>query len=178
MQIKFEPKFNITSKIINNLLRIESAKEKILHLPLTPIVLNSLRESSRLYTTHYSTMIEGNRLLPDQIKTVLKHKGHFPGRERDEEEVKGYYAALEQVEKWAMSKTNITENMLQILHALVMSEGKSKIKPSKYRDGQNVIRDSVTGAIIYLPPESKDVKGLMNEMVSWINQNNELACPV
>lgn len=42
-------------------------------------------------------MIEGNRLDPDQIEVILKHEGHFPGRQRYEYEVKGYYAALTQV---------------------------------------------------------------------------------
>ncbi|PWU16318.1 MAG: hypothetical protein C5B45_00675 [Chlamydiae bacterium] len=36
-------------------------------------------------------------LSPDQIQSVLKHEGRFPGRERDEKEVKGYYAALAKV---------------------------------------------------------------------------------
>ena len=65
---------------------IEGIKQKVLHLPLTPTVLRSLRETARLYTTHYSTMIEGNLLGPEQIDSVLKHGGHFPGRERDERE--------------------------------------------------------------------------------------------
>lgn len=45
-------------------------------------------------------MIEGNRLDTEQIKSVLQYKEQFPGRERDEQEVKGYYAALTQVEQW------------------------------------------------------------------------------
>ena len=65
MQIKFEPNFTISSKIMNFMLRIEAAKQKILHLPLTPMALSSLRETARLYTTHYSTMIKGNRLDPN-----------------------------------------------------------------------------------------------------------------
>src|SRR5580658_1975731 len=101
MPIKFSPNYTITAKIANCLMRIEAAKEKAMHLPLTPTVLASLRETARLYTTHYSTMIEGNRLEPNQIEIVLNHEGHFPGRERDEHEVKGYYAALTQVEQWA-----------------------------------------------------------------------------
>ncbi|MGL5263345.1 MAG: Fic family protein, partial [Candidatus Rhabdochlamydia sp.] len=84
MPIKFSPNYTITPHIVNNLMRIEIAKEKISHLHLTPIVLSSLRETARLYTTHYSTMIEGNALSPDQIQVVLKHKGHFPGLEHDE----------------------------------------------------------------------------------------------
>jgi Fic family protein len=136
-------------------------KEKILHLPLIPTVLASLRETASLYTTHYSKKIEGNRLEPNQIEAVLKHEGHFPGRTRDEGEVKGYYVALQQVEKWASKKAPLTEHMIQILRGLVMSDRRTRIKPSLYRDGQNVTRDSVTHGIVYMPPEAKDVPKLM-----------------
>ena len=159
-------------------MRIESAKEKVFHLPLTSTVLGSLRETARLYTTHYSTMIEGNRLHPNQIEVVLKHAGHFPGRERDEHEVKGYYTALTQVEKWAAQGTPITEKMIQTLHAFVMANGKINAKPTPYRDGQNVIRDGRTKAIVYMPPEAKDVTALMTGMITWINKNIDLPCPV
>ncbi|MBS0235740.1 MAG: Fic family protein [Proteobacteria bacterium] len=178
MPIKFSPHYNLTPKIINHLMRIEAIKTEALHLPLTPFVLSSLRETARLYTTHYSTMIEGNQLDPAQIEVVLKYDGHFPGRERDESEIKGYYAALTQMEKWAAQQLHVTEKMVQILHALVMSNGKKVVKPSKYRDGQNVIRDSRTKAIVYMPPESKDIRQLMQALVTWINKNHTLPCPI
>lgn len=178
MPIKFEPTYTITPKIMGYLMRIEAAKQKILHLPLTPTVLSSLRETARLHTTHYSTMIEGNRLDQQQIEQVLKHKGHFPGRERDEHEVKGYYAALTQVEQWAVRGIKLTEKIIQTLHALVMGDGRIATKPTAYRDGQNVIRDARTGAIVYLPPEAKDVQALMAGTVAWINKHQELPCPV
>jgi Fic family protein len=178
MPIKFEPNYIISPKVMNCLIRIETAKQKILHLPLTPTVLSSLRETARLYTTHYSTMIEGNRLDPGQVELVLKHEGHFPGRDRDEHEVKGYYAALTQVEKWAAQGVKISEKIIQTLHALVMANGKKNAKPTDYRDGQNVIRDARTKGIVYMPPEAKDVKSLMTGMVGWINKSTELPCPV
>lgn len=93
MPIKFSPNYAITPKIASSLMRIGALKEQATHLPLTPMVLATLRETARLYSTHYSTMIEGNRLTCEQVEEVLKHKGHFPGRERDEKEVKGYYVA-------------------------------------------------------------------------------------
>lgn len=170
--------YTISPKIASCLIRIEAAKEKILHLPLTPTVLASLRETARLFTTHYSTMIEGNALLPSQVEEVLKHEGHFPGRERDEREVKGYYAALSQVEQWAKAKLSVTEKMIQSLHALVMANGKKKIQPTGYREGQNVIRDGRTKSIIYMPPEAKDVPQLMKEMVTWINKESEVPSPI
>lgn len=178
MPTNFKPIYNITSSIAKNLMRIEAAKEKVAFLPINPTVLASLRETAKLYTTHYSTMIEGNQLQPDEIKEVVQLKGHFPGRERDENEVKGYYAALAQLEQYASQNYPLTEKVIQILHALVMSDGRMNIKPTSYRDGQNVIKDSGTGAIVYMPPESKDVPGLMRNLVSWIKENEEIPCPI
>ena len=91
MPTNFKPIYSITSSIAKSLMRIEAAKEKVALLPVNPTVLASLRETAKLYTTHYSTMIEGNQLKPDEIKEVIQLKGHFPGRERDEHEIKGYY---------------------------------------------------------------------------------------
>ena len=59
-----------------------------------------------------------------------------------------------------------------------MSDGRTKVNPTPYRDGQNVIQDSATGTIVYMPPESKDVSSLMRHMVAWIKENDELPCPL
>ena len=67
MPIKFKPDYEITSETAKNLMRIEAAKEKVDLLPLTPTVLASLRETARLLTTHYSTMIEGNQLKSNEV---------------------------------------------------------------------------------------------------------------
>ena len=178
MPTNFKPIYSITPGIAKNLMRIEAAKEKVALLPVNPTVLASLRETAKLYTTHYSTVIEGNQLKPEEIKEVIQLQGHFPGRERDEHEVKGYYAALAQLEQYASQNHPVTEKTIQTLHALVMSDGRTRIKPTPYRDGQNVIKDSGTGTIVYMPPEAKDVSGLMRNLVSWIKENEELPCPI
>ena len=176
--MKFEPIYTITPKIASCLLCVERAKQESVHLPLTVTVLSSLRESARLMTTHYSTMIEGNQLEPKQIETVLEQKGHFPGREREEHEIQGYYAALKKMEQMAAEGRPVTEKMIQTLHALVMGNGRLKVKATVYRDGQNVIRDSKTRGIIYMPPEAKDVPTMMKLMVHWISRAAALPCPI
>jgi len=68
--------------------------------------------------------------------------------------------------------------MFQTLYGLVM-EGKKH--PSSYRDGQNVIKDSMSGAIVYMPPEAKDVPALMLDLIGWINGETskaELPIPI
>lgn len=178
MPTNFKPIYRINAGIALHLMKIEAAKEKIASLPMNPTVLASLRETAKLYTTHYSTMIEGNQLNPEEIRKVIKLNGHFPGRERDEHEVKGYYAALAQLEQYAAQNYPITEKVIQTLHALVVSNGRSRVKPTPYRDGQNVIKDSGTKTIVYMPPEAKDVPGLMRNLVSWIKENKTLPCPI
>lgn len=61
-----------------------------------------------------------------------------------------------------------------------MAGGHKRVKPTPYRDGQNVIRDSRTRRIVYLPPETKDVPALMSALVAWIKQSEEagLPCPI
>ena len=162
----FDPNFKLSKKLLSSLTKIESLKQEIENLPITPSVLKSLRESARLLSTHYSTMIEGNRLTQEQVVAVITTAEHFLGRERDEKEVLGYYAALNELEKWVAQKTNLNARLLAKLHALVMSEGKKRIKSTPYRDGQNVIKDSSTRKIVYLPPEAKDVPNLMDEMIT------------
>lgn len=178
MQINFSPVYQITPGIAKDLMRIEAARQQVALLPVNPQVLASLRETAKLYTTHYSTMIEGNRLDPEQVKEVVKLDGHFPGRERDEGEVRGYYAALAPLEQFASQGLSLSEKIVQTFHALVMSDGRTRKLPTPYRDGQNVIRDSSTGTIVYMPPEAKDVQPLMKGLVDWVKQSDDVPCPI
>lgn len=161
-------------------MRIEAAKQAVQDLPITPSVLATLRETARLFSTHYSTMIEGNRLTQEQVSKVIEARQHFPGRERDEKEVLGYYVALEKMEQIADSGKIVTESHIQTLHALVLEEGRKKVKPTPYRDGQNVIRDGRTRSIVYMPPEAQEVPLLMRELVAWIasSECSEFPCPI
>ncbi len=174
----FNPVFTITPALASGLMRIEAVKQAIQTLPITPRVLANLRQTARLFSTHYSTMIEGNRLTQEQVVQVIGEDRHFPGRERDQDEVKGYYAALDEVGRLAKRRDKISEAMVQRLHGLVMGGGKTRVKSTPYRDGQNVIRDARSQGIVYMPPEAKDVPQLVEQLVAWINQKDELPVPI
>ena len=161
-------------------MRIEAARQAVADLPVTPSALATLRETARLFTTHYSTVIEGNRLTQEQVARVIETGRHFAGRERDEKEVLGYYAALERAERFAGAGTPVSEAQIQTLHALVIGEGRTRVKPTGYRDGQNGIRDSRSRRIVYMPPEAADVPRLMKALVTWIATSGRegLPCPI
>ncbi len=157
---------------------IEADRQAITDLPMTTELLQSLRESAHLLSTHYSTQIEGNRLTEAQVKEVIEGGGRFPGRERDEAEVRNYFRALEFVEAQAREQSIVTERLIQRIHGLTCSGG---LTPTAYRDGQNVIRNSQSGGIVYMPPEARDVPSLMEQLVYWINGEaikDELPIPI
>jgi Fic family protein len=173
----FRPVFIITPAIAKALMHIEALKQEIDTLPITPTVLASLRETARLESIHYSTYIEGNRLTQQEVKEVIHQSFHVSGRERDEKEVLGYYVALNYMESLIKDKTSITEHVIKMIHALIMAGGKKRVNASHYRDGQNVIRESSTRAIVYLPPAAKDVPVLMKELVAWISATEKEKFP-
>jgi Fic family protein len=162
----FKPKFTVTSFIAKALMDIEACRQAVNRLPLSVPMLESLRRTAKLLSTHFSTQIEGNKLSPSQVKEVLEGGGRFPGRQRDEGEVKHYYAALEFVIEQSKKTEALSEQIVRTIHGLVMQ---GRTTPTPYRDGQNVIRDGRTGGMVYLPPEAKDVAPLMEEFIAWTN---------
>lgn len=200
--MSYQPKYTVNIEIAKLLAKIDELKSSIEALPLTPRVLAGLQESAKLYSTHYSTMIEGNQLKDYEVQAVINklksnpksalfnsearnHSVQLNKQERDEKEVLAYYCALDELEaivrkQLESKRIKITEKHLQKFHALVMGEGRKRVKATAYRDGQNVVKDSSSGLIVYLPPESKDVPILMKELIDWIDLSRKegLAAPI
>jgi Fic family protein len=174
----YAPNYRITGKVARALMSIEAGRQIVAQIPLTGPMLNSLRRTARLLSTHFSTQIEGNQLSHSQVQAVVEGEGSLPGHERDEAEVCYYFAALEWVESQGGRQARLAEKEIQSIHGLVMT---SKPQPTPYRDSQNVIRDSLTGRTVYMPPEAKGVQMLMKELVRWVKESiaeNELSVTV
>ena len=173
----WQPTYTITPTIASALMEIEAARAVVEHTPLSLAAQAELRHRAHIRSTHYSTRIEGNRLTLAEAEQVIEGNPFtFHGRERDVGEVRNYWNALLRVEEWAEKKKSFTEDLIKRLHALV---GKGKrARPSTYREGQNVIRDSASGAIVYMPPEAKDVPRLMASMVEWVKNAGKNGLPI
>lgn len=172
------PRYTFTSAIVRDLMAIEAARQAVHLTVLPPQVAEALRQQARIRSTHFSTRIEGNRLTLSEAEQVVVEGRRFPGRERDVREVQNYYRALQQVETWAEQQAAVAEDLIRRLHALIFAGPRAR--PTPYRDGQNVIREAATGAIIYLPPEASDVPSLMRDLVAWIGEaeSEQLPAPI
>lgn len=167
-RIAWQPRYTLTPAVVRHLLEIEAARAVVEQVALPPAVESELRRRARIRATHYSTRIEGNRLTLEEAEQVVAGRRiRLHGRERDAAEVRNYWKALLRVEEWAARKADLTEDLIRRLHALV-EDGRTR--PTPYRDGQSMIRDSETGALVYLPPEARDVPVLMADLVAWIQR--------
>jgi len=172
----WQPRYTITPSMVRNLMDIECARVTVENTPLPLAVQAELTRNARIRATHYSTRIEGNRLTLQEAEAAISNRlRQCHGRERDVAEVRNYWNALNRVEEWARDAKPVTEDAIKRIHSMVMNGTRSK--PAPYRDGQNVIRDSLTGGIIYFPPEAQDVARLMNEMVAWIHAAQHTQLP-
>jgi cell filamentation protein, protein adenylyltransferase len=173
----WEPSYRLTPAMARALMEVGAARAVVEHLPIPPAVREELRRRARLRSTHFSTRIEGNRLtLAEAQRAVEAGRTRFHGRERDVVEVRNYWNALLRVEEWAASGRPLTEDLIHRLHAIV--ERGTRGRPSAWRDGQNVIRDAESGAIVYLPPEARDVPHLMAGLIDWVRGAEEELLPV
>jgi Fic family protein len=164
----FDPKYTITHNILKNLAKIEMIKEVFEQNPVTLSLMASLRSSAKMASVHYSTKIEGNRLTLKQVEEAILKKKIVPYQERDSSEVRAYYKAMDYAEKYLEKNLPFSEAFIKKIHDIV--EGLS----APYRDGQNAIYDNLSGNIVYMPPEAKDVPCLMAELVDWVTENKEI----
>lgn len=173
---KYAPSYHITPRIARELKNIESLKERISQLAIPPSVLDMHVETIALMRTHYSTLIEGNRLDPLQIGLIINEGKHFPGYEEDEIGVVGYLAALKKINEWIHEQEPISEKMIHILHDLAI--GNHTSSTPGYREEQNIVFNARTKAIVYMPPEAAKVPMLVKSLVNWIKESNELPAPI
>jgi Fic family protein len=164
--MSFNPKFTVSTNMAKCLMDIESLRQQIESAPFSVQLLQSLRESAKLATTHYSTQIEGNKLTLGEVQQVVKDNLSIPGKARDQSEVLFHQLGINYVEELSKKTGKINASQIKILHGLIQT---GKRRQSDYRDGQNVIRDSRTGGIVYMPPESQDVPDLMQNLLTWVN---------
>jgi Fic family protein len=172
----WQPRWNYNDRIVQALTEIASASAAVDQNAWSPVVEEEIRFRARLRSTHFSTRIEGNRLTLAEAEEVVRgSRVQFAGRQRDVKEVDNYWHAMLQVEAWGRERTPLSEEIIRKLHAIV--ERGPRRKASEYRTLQNVVRDSASGGIVYLPPEAKDVPKLMADLVEWIRQAEKAATP-
>ena len=134
--------------------------------PLSPLILNRLREQLDVEWTYHSNAIEGSSLTLRETQLVLQHGLTVGGKPlREHLEAINHQHAIRFVEALADRDEPITEYVVRSIHALVLRTIDDE-EAGRYRRVQVYITGSE-----YVPPEPVAVPGLMADLGDWLNSD-------
>ena len=170
----FNPRYTITDRILANIKRINTVVNQLNHRRFPNVVLIELEKVARAVSSHASTSIEGNPLPLTEVKKILKSR---PAHIRDsEKEVLNYNQALQDLNK-LLEQGNIRLSLGLILkiQRQVTLGLLPKFESGKPREKQVVVNDPKTKQIVFLPPDAKNVRSLLENLIEFVNYNrNEI----
>lgn len=166
----FKPNFRYTNKIVNNLTQISAARELILNSPLIPKWEVSLRREALIRSAHSSTAIEGNPLSLEEVSALAAGRDVMV-RRKDKQEVLNYLEALGKIPGFVRRIPFKAKDLLDI-HRIVTKETLENPKDEgTFRDRQVYVGNRVTGQVIFMPPETREVPKLIDHFFKWFNSS-------
>lgn len=172
--------FKYNHKIVEYLIRIEKYKTALNYLYLPTRAKQKMMYDAKLKKTHFSTSIEGNVLSYNQVEKVIQSKDDNH-RLNYEQEVQNYWDALTFLEECKKANRKIDVEFIYDLHDRI--ERKGKVKRIGFREAMPsgvlfAVYDSKTRIPEYIPPEHNDIEKLMNDLLKWYKESNDLAIPI
>lgn len=173
----FQPKYTITNGLLSNIKRVNSLVNELNNRRFPHVVLVELEKTARAVSTYASTSIEGNPLPLTEVKKILKSK---PAYIRDsEKEVLNYNQALQDLNKKIKEgKVRLSLELILKIQKQIIEELLPKFESGKLRGKPVVVNDPRTRKVIYLPPDAKDVKALIEDLIKFIDSNKEVVDPL
>lgn len=169
----YQPKFVISNKILKNIGAIEASKEVIESAPLVPTFQKQFQTDAVIKTIHHGTHIEGNDLTYLQTKKILEGQEVY-GRPRDIQEIINYRNVITLLDELAFKRGGYEPNMLKEIHKLTVEKIVSPEKVGIFRTSQVVIKDEVTGEVVFSPPPFVEVPYLLDDFFAWLNSSEVL----
>lgn len=172
----YNPKYTITDRVGNELMRIGELRVQILTSPIVPKRSLGLRHEAIIHNTHSSTAIEGNPLSLAQVHAVVDDKKVI-GTKKDRQEVINYAKALEKIPKYAEEKVISESIILDIQKDITMGTLEKETYCGAYRDkqvfiGRRVMEGTqIKTEVMYMPPDTKEVPKLMKEFTEWLDSD-------
>lgn len=164
----FRPNYQITHTILNNIAKIEAAKEIIQNAPLVPSWEARIREEAIVRTVFHGTHIEGNELNFREAAAVLAGRD-VSARQRDIQEVLNYRQVLKYIESLATKDKKITEDAVLKIHKLTTEKVLSEKDAGNYRRVNVVVSKSGSGDVVFRPPLPNVVPEQTRQFITWLN---------
>lgn len=166
-------KIIIDNEILNLILDIEKNKESLNRVNVPLNLINKFRKNTKKRSSYASNKIEGNPLSYEQASDVIDSKNrHFL---KPEQEIKNYYLALEFLESELAKTEPVSVNLiLEAQKQICEGESKEKIGiRGQMPPGVLFAVWNNDGTPAYIPPEQKDLRPLLDELIEYINNSDD-----
>ncbi len=143
--------------------------------PLPVSAVKKLREQFEVEMTYNSNAIEGNSLTLKETYLVINEGVTIKGKPlKDHLEAKSHKEALGYLYSLVESGKNntVSERFIRSLNQIVMQDV-DKEWAGKYRNSGVII-----GGADHKPPEALEIPRLMQNLISWVGDNNKKMHPV
>ncbi|QQR54798.1 Fic family protein [Candidatus Peregrinibacteria bacterium] len=160
-----------------NTLQILHEKLKILKKlrPISPALLNKIREQFSIEMTYNSNAIEGNSLTLKETFWVIQEGLTMKDKPlKDHLEAKNHKEALDFLYELVDSsqKNTVSEHLIKQLHHLVVQDSQREIA-GNYRDGEVYISGSD-----HRPPNGFEIPAKMHDLIRWMSKEKKKHDPV
>lgn len=139
--------------------------------------LKQLKSIATVRSVGASTRIEGSKMTDDEVKVLLDNLKISKLEERDQQEVAGYYEALDTITE-SYRDIEITENMIKGLHNILMRfSQKDAHHKGDYKKSSNVVEathpDGSKHVVFQTTQPGVETEDAMRNLVDWYNSDTE-----
>ena len=168
-------KVQLSNEILKYITEIDQNRYTVSSVKLPESVESRLRKNSKKKSSYASNKIEGNPLSEQQADEVIEsdERKHFL---RPEQEIRNYYLALDYLDKKAKRKEVFSKQLILDVQKLVekgASKEKIGLRGPMPPGVLFAVYDSETGNPDYIPPEYKEIPGLLDELVEYVNTTDD-----
>lgn len=173
----FNPRYTITNQLLASIKRINLLVLELNARRFPNVVSAEFEKSALSLSTYASTSIEGNPLPLTEVKKILRAK---PENIRaSEQEVLNYNLALKDLNGFLeKGRTKITLGLICDIQKKVTARLLPGFESGRLRAKPVVVNDPRTRQVVFLPPDAKNVKKLMEDLVMYIDKNRETIDPL
>lgn len=173
----FSPNYSITNSLLQSAKQIAALTAELNRRVIAQPILVELERRASALSSHASTRIEGNPLPLTEVKKLLKSLPANLGT--SEREVVNYNAALSSLHQQLQDASPaLTLKRILGIHRTVMKGLLEPYHCGRLRAEPVVVNDPRTGRVVYLAPDAKDVRGLLDECLAFLQTSQRAVDPL
>lgn len=173
----FSPRYTITNHLLANIKSINTLVNELNNRRFPNIVLLEFERNAREVSAYASTSIEGNPLPLTEVKKILKSRPEYI-RDSEREVINYNQALLELNEKQKVEKVELSLELILWIQKEITNGLLPEFESGRLRKKPVVVNDPRSGQVVYLPPDEKKVKPLIDDLIEFVINNKNKIDPL